>query len=88
MINISIEVIGKVQGVGFRYYILEHAKELGLKGYVKNLVNGNVYIEAEGEPDNIERLKHYCEQGPVRARVSRCIYESNVLRFFKDFRIK
>jgi acylphosphatase len=85
---IEIEVIGKVQGVGFRYYILEHANMLGLTGYVKNLANGHVFIEAEGEPGSIEQLKHYCEQGPVRARVSSCIYELNALRYFKDFCIK
>lgn len=88
MINISIEVIGKVQGVGFRYFVLEQANMLGIKGYVKNLANGHVFIEAEGEPESLELLKQFCEQGPVRARVSQCTCETGVLKYFKDFCIR
>jgi acylphosphatase len=88
MIGVSIEVFGKVQGVGFRYYVLGQARALGLTGFVKNLPNGNVYVEAEGEPINIEQLKRCCEQGPARARVSRCLSEEQLLKNFEDFRIK
>ena len=50
----KIIVSGTVQGVGFRYYIARSAEELGLKGYTKNLFNGNVEIYAEGRLQFVE----------------------------------
>jgi acylphosphatase len=88
MISVTVEVFGRVQGVGFRYFVLEQARALGLTGFVKNLPNGNVYIEAEGDPLSVEQFMHLCEQGPARARVSRCLTEEQLLKNFKDFCIK
>ncbi len=64
-----ILVKGRVQGVGYRYYILRHAQELGLRGHVRNLTNGDVEIIAEGDRQMIERLIGYAERGPVFAHV-------------------
>lgn len=47
---------GVVQGVGFRFFIFRLAKEYGLKGIVKNLVDGRVYIEAEGNQEIIRQF--------------------------------
>jgi len=64
-----ISVFGRVQGVAFRYYTAEKAKQLGLSGIVRNKANGSVYIEVEGEGTNIENFIHWCKTGPDRARV-------------------
>lgn len=48
---------GRVQGVGFRYLTLQIAKEFDVSGYVKNLRDGRVVMEAEGEPDQVEAFK-------------------------------
>ena len=53
----KITVSGMVQGVGFRYFIARAADELNLKGYAKNLFNGNVEIYAEGRQEFIEKLR-------------------------------
>lgn len=45
---------GRVQGVGFRYTTLQVAKEFEVAGYVKNLVDGRVQVEAEGSPKEID----------------------------------
>jgi acylphosphatase len=45
---------GHVQGVGFRYTTLQIAKEFEVSGYVKNLADGRVQVEAEGQPAEIE----------------------------------
>jgi acylphosphatase len=63
-------VEGLVQGVGFRYYVARHAESLGLKGYVSNLYNGNVEIEAVGERGLIEELIKHVKVGPRAAHVS------------------
>ncbi|OHD11303.1 MAG: hypothetical protein A2086_06925 [Spirochaetes bacterium GWD1_27_9] len=61
-------VIGDVQGVGFRYFVVEHATKLGLRGYVKNSFI-NVEIYAIGEEEQIEKLKKLISKGPSLARV-------------------
>lgn len=48
---------GRVQGVGFRYLTLQIAKEFDVSGFVKNLRDGRVVMEAEGEVDQVEAFK-------------------------------
>ena len=47
---------GRVQGVGFRYYAVQKANQLGLTGWVKNLYDGSVEIEVEGQEELIDQL--------------------------------
>jgi len=65
-----IVVSGMVQGVGFRYFVQYHAKQLGLTGWVRNLPNGNVEIMAEGNREFVESLIVYVRRGPRSAVVS------------------
>jgi len=59
-----------VQGVGFRWFVARHAESLGLRGYVSNLYNGNVEIEAVGERGLIEELIKQVKVGPRSAHVT------------------
>ena len=52
----EILVNGLVQGVGFRYFVMQHAENLGLKGYTKNLHSGEVYTVVEGEHHFVEEF--------------------------------
>ena len=63
-------VEGLVQGVGFRWFVGRHAESLGLNGFVSNLYNGNVEIEAVGERGLIEELIKQVKVGPRSAHVS------------------
>jgi acylphosphatase len=63
-------VKGRVQGVGFRYFVLHRAQELGLDGWVKNLPDGRVKIEASGSPEALDRLERLLWDGPAGARVA------------------
>ena len=67
---VILQVYGRVQGVGFRYYTNKRATELGIQGFVKNRPDGSVYIEAEGEEDSLETFISWCNIGPQWARVS------------------
>jgi acylphosphatase len=60
----KIIVSGRVQGVGFRRYVTNEARFLGLKGYVKNLPDGDVYIEAEGTNENLNVFVTWIKKGP------------------------
>lgn len=66
---LAITVKGRVQGVGFRFSTVRKAEELGLKGFVENRMDGSVYIEAEGDPESLNKLIDWCREGPVTARV-------------------
>jgi acylphosphatase len=62
---------GDVQGVGFRYFLLRKANQLGLTGWVRNNVDGTVEVIAEGRRPELDQLKRAAEEGPRLARVSR-----------------
>jgi acylphosphatase len=69
MESIHLEVRGRVQGVGFRWYVVEIARELELAGWVKNRADGNVEVAAAGEGDALARLEAAVIAGPPGARV-------------------
>jgi acylphosphatase len=83
----DIEVYGKVQGVGFRYSCMQEAREIGLKGFVKNRPDGSVYIEAEGEDFLLERLIQWCKDGSSHAKVSRVEKNESKLENYSEFKI-
>ncbi len=62
-------VKGRVQGVFFRVATQERAQELGLVGYARNLPDGTVEVEAEGEQEKLKRLIEFLKTGPAKARV-------------------
>lgn len=62
-------VRGRVQGVGFRYYVVERASALGLRGYARNSRNGDVEVLAQGPRLTLERLLTLLRQGPAAASV-------------------
>ncbi len=75
MKKIIIKVTGLVQGVFFRYTTRKVARKLGLKGYVKNMPDGTVYIEAEGEENDLKQLLQFANTGPPHAKVENVEYE-------------
>jgi acylphosphatase len=64
-------ISGRVQGVGFRYFTQEAAAREGIHGWVRNVPDGRVEIEAEGEAEALERFEHRVRHGPAGARVDR-----------------
>jgi len=85
---VILHVYGRVQGVGFRYYAQKQAQELSLSGFVKNRPDGSVYIEAEGNPDQIEAFVMWCEAGPSWARVSKVEKQWIPAQEYKGFEIR
>lgn len=63
-------VRGRVQGVGFRWFVRERGRKLGVKGWVRNRADGSVEVEAEGETLSLEELRGCLREGPPGARVS------------------
>ncbi len=65
-----IDVTGRVQGVGFRWYCLQHARRLGLTGWVKNNPDGSVTSYVEGDRGAIEAYIDQLKLGPGSAHVA------------------
>ena len=68
--RLKARVTGVVQGVGFRYATRNAAQRLGeVRGYVRNLPDGSVEVDAEGPRDQLERLASWLKKGPPGAHV-------------------
>ncbi len=64
-------VRGRVQGVGFRYFVLRRAQLLNLTGWVANRPDGSVEVVAEGESSQLEELLELLRHGPVGSYVTK-----------------
>ena len=62
---------GRVQGVGFRWWLTEKAGELGLDGWVRNRSDGSVEALVSGPPEAVEALTLWAHRGPPHAHVAR-----------------
>ena len=62
-------VRGRVQGVGFRWFVLRQAEQLGIHGWAKNLDDGSVEVVADGTGEQLGKLETALRRGPSLARV-------------------
>jgi len=69
-VQYELNIKGKVQGVGFRYFAAQEAELLGINGYAKNLINGDVEILAEGEDGLLNEFIQAVKRGPRYSRVN------------------
>ena len=69
MHRLHVRIRGRVQGVGFRWFVREEARRLGLSGWVTNLRTGEVEVSAGGEQRSLERLRRALHVGPAGAQV-------------------
>ncbi|HUL58884.1 MAG TPA: acylphosphatase [Anaeromyxobacteraceae bacterium] len=71
LVRVRVVVAGRVQGVAFRASAVDEARRLGVRGRVRNLADGTVEAEAEGEQAAVEALVRWCGRGPPAASVER-----------------
>ncbi len=67
--RVHLVVSGIVQGVAFRAYTVDEARRVGVAGWVRNLADGRVELEAEGDRGALEKLVAFCRRGPPAAQV-------------------
>ena len=86
--HFDIRVIGKVQGVFYRASTMTKAMELSIFGFVRNEIDGSVYIEAEGSSQKLDKFIQWCNEGSDFSRVDNIdVQEANV-KNFTTFEIK
>ncbi|MFT3737169.1 MAG: acylphosphatase [Breznakibacter sp.] len=88
MKRIHMILEGKVQGVGFRCFVQKQASAMGVNGYVRNLSNGSVEIEAEATSSNLLQFIDLCKKGPSMARIE-MVHQSELPSWgYQSFQIK
>lgn len=81
-------VQGTVQGIFFRQFVREHAEELKLRGFVRNLEDGTVEVIAEGEAESLSRLNGFLKIGPEHAQIRNVMIEERKWSGdFEEFKI-
>jgi len=87
--RVSAAVFGRVQGVGFRWFVRDLAQDLGLVGWVCNRSDGAVELVAEGRPGQLEALVAELRRGPRGALVTRVdVVHGPATGTFADFAIR
>jgi acylphosphatase len=72
---LKIKISGRVQGVACRSFLFDRAIELSIKGYVKNLTDGTVFVFAIGTNLQLDEFLEWCHKGSPVARVTKVIVE-------------
>ncbi len=88
MKSYQITVSGRVQRVGFRFHTHKTANLMSIKGFVMNKPNGDVYIEAEGEDQNLNEFILWCRKGPDWSTVTDIKIIEQPVCNYKTFDIK
>jgi acylphosphatase len=70
MRRLRVIVTGHVQGVGFRAFTVDEARDYGLTGWIRNRADGSVELEAQGDEAPVAALLAWCAHGPPAAEVA------------------
>lgn len=87
MKTIKLFISGSVQGVFFRKFIEDKAKELGLKGFARNLDDGRVEVAVEGKDENVNEMVEVCKKGPPHSDIKNVTTEEIKHQGFSGFRV-
>ena len=87
MKTVRLIIKGKVQGVFYRASAKEVAELLGIKGWVRNLPNSNVEVNATASEEILQKFITWCKEGPPRARVEEVVVEEISFEEFNNFKI-
>lgn len=80
-------VYGRVQGVGFRYFTWKEAERIGIKGTVRNCVDGSVEIVAEGNEGQLQDFYNWLKVGPRTASVEQVLEDNIENKNYPEFSI-
>lgn len=85
---VFLSIGGRVQGVGYRYFAKSKADELHILGWVRNVPDGNVEIEAEGDSQNLDTFIDWLKIGPARSVIRKFTISETIPTGYKSFSIR
>lgn len=85
--SVFVKVKGRVQGVGFRYFVYKNAERLGLNGWVKNCMDGSVEILVQGDKNDILTFLEQVKKGNSFTKITEFDYQWIFSEPFTDFRV-
>jgi acylphosphatase len=83
-----IHIYGQVQHKGFRFVAMQVAYQRGIRGFIQNKRDGSLYIEAEGEEEQLNGFLEWCKKGPMGAKVENVTIEEGEFKNYTSFDIK
>lgn len=86
--QVRVLISGLVQGIGFRYFVLDRASELGVTGWVRNTSDNKVEALFQGEEDKVKELIDLCRKGPALAKVEKIEEFPSSEPIYQDFLIR
>ena len=89
MVAKDFVISGRVQGVGYRYFAQEAAERRGVRGFVRNLFNGDVEVHAEGDAAALQLFKQDLQKGPRMSNVTKVVEtDATVTGTYSSFGIR
>lgn len=85
--RIKLIIKGRVQAVGYRASCVTAAKKYQIVGSVRNTVNGDVFVDAEGNEEDLQDFISWCNKGPFWAKVTNIIETEDKCGGFTEFKI-
>ena len=85
-LRLDLVIEGRVQGVGYRYSAKIKAESLGIRGSVQNLLDGSVFVTAQGEKEAMDNFIRWCYKGPPGAGVRNIDKVQGKNEEFSEFR--
>lgn len=85
--HLNVKIYGLVQGIFFRASAKQEAEKLNITGFAKNETGGSVYIEAEGEEENLDKFIRWCHKGSPLAKVEKVKVTETILQNFIQFEV-
>ena len=82
---LRVQIEGRVQGIGYRYWLIEQAASLGLDGWVRNRRDGRVEAVVSGPQEALDEILRRCHEGPSLARVDRVAAEAETAKVEPGF---
>ncbi len=87
-VQVHVLVSGEVQGVGYRFSTQRQATAWGLRGWVRNLPDGNVEAVFQGPEASVDAMVAWCKQGPLRASVVEVVAARQPVEAFEGFDVR
>lgn len=89
MVNYHLTITGRVQGVGFRGSTMMVARQLGVVGFVRNQVDGSVYVEVQGKAEAVKSfINKMCDSPTPYGRVDHVDVSEHELSHYPDFNVR